>query len=72
MKLIQYSNNQESSIRKVLSLTTYLFNIMDREKQGLLNISKAINPGKIFDHDIILMPVLHNRHFSLFVSVFLS
>lgn len=70
MKLIEKRSNEHPALPKVLSLTTYFFDVLKMESKAdrRQNISTYANHGNIFHFHYILMPVLHNGHFSLYVS----
>ena len=45
---------------------------MERESEkNFIKVSPYAHKGDIFTHDIVLMPLLHSKHFSLYVSIFL-
>ena len=70
MKLIEKRSNEHPALPKVLSLTTYFFDVLKMESKAdrRQNISTYANHGNIFHFHYILMPVLHSGHFSLYVS----
>ena len=68
--MIEKKNSQDKELRNILCLNTYLFNIMNIETgcDRLHNISAYANKGNLWNVDIVLMPILHNNHFGLYVS----
>ena len=69
--MIQERNSQQQQeLPKILSLNTYLFNIMDTERgcDRLHNISAYANEGNLWNFDLIFMPILNKNHFGLYVS----
>ena len=62
----------QSGLPTVLALSTYFVNILEREtEKNFMKVSPYAKKGDIFSHDIVLIPVLHNKHFSLYVSILL-
>ena len=69
-KLIEDRGKKLSTLPSVLALETYFLNILERESEkNFMEVSPYAHKGDIFTHDIVLMPILHNKHFSLYVSM---
>ena len=72
-KLIEDRSKRQSALPSVLALETYFLNILERESEkNFIKVSPYAHKGDIFTHDIVLMPLLHSKHFSLYVSIFLQ
>ena len=71
LKLIEERSKTQSGLPTVLALETFFLNILERElEKNFTRVSPFAKKGDIFTHDIVLMPLLHNKHFSLYVSMF--
>ena len=69
-KLIEERSKTQSGLPTVLALETFFLNILERESEkNFTRVSPFAKKGEIFTHDIVLMPVLHDKHFSLYVSI---
>ena len=69
-KLIEERSKTQSGLPTVLALETFFLTILERESEkNFTRVSPFAKKGDIFTHDIVLMQVLHNKHFSLYVSV---
>ena len=68
--MIEERNRQQQELPNILCLSTYLFHILAIEKgpDRMHNVSFYANKGNIWEFDQVLMPVLHNNHFGLYVS----
>ena len=68
--MIKERNSQQKELPQNLCLNTYLFHIMNIEKglDRIHNISAYANEGNLWNVDLVLMPILHNNHFGLYVS----
>ena len=68
--MIEERNRQQKELPNILCLNTYLFHILNVEKgpDRMHNISFYANEGNLWNFDYVLMPVLHNNHFALYVS----
>ena len=69
-KLIEERSKTQSGLPTVLALETFFLNILERESEkNFTRVSPFAKKGEIFTHDIVLMPMLHDKHFSLYVSI---
>ena len=69
-KLIEERSKTQSGLPTVLALETFFLNIAEKESEKkFARVSPFARKGDIFRHDIVLMPVLHSKHFSLYVSM---
>ena len=68
-KLIEDRSKRQSTLPSVLAVETYFLNILERESEkNFIKVSPYAHKGDIFTDDIVLIPVLHCKHFSLYVS----
>ena len=69
-KLIEERSKTQSGLPTILALETFFLNILERESEkNFTRVSPFAKKGEIFTHDIVLMPMLHDKHFSLYVSI---
>ena len=69
--MIEERNRQQQGLPNILCLNTYLFHILAIEKgpDRMHNISFYANEGNLWGYDQVLIPVLYNNHFGLYVSL---
>ena len=67
--MIKERNSQQKELPQILCLNTYLFHIMNMRKglDRIHNISACANEGNLWNVDLVLIPILHNNHFGLYV-----
>ena len=69
-KLIEERSKAQPMLPSVLALETFFLNILgSQSEKNFVTVSAYAHRGDIFMHDIVLMPLLHNKHFSLYVSM---
>ena len=69
-KLIEDRSKIQSGLPTVRALETFFLKILETESEkNFTRVSPFAKKGDIFRHEIVLIPLLHNKHFSLYVSM---